>query len=150
MGVRAWLGQYLAAAVVFLGLDLLWLGLVARPWYAALLGDLLAEDPRAGAAVAFYAVYVAGLVHFVTAPAVRAGSLRSAVLGGGFLGLVCYAAWDLTSLAVLADFPALLVPLDLAWGAAVSAATAAATYGVAARVPALRPAPAGHRDAPGR
>lgn len=123
--MRSWVGQYVVAAVVFCVLDGLWLGVVAQRLYDDQLGALLAEDPVAGAAVAFYALFVAGLVFFVVDPALRLGSVRHAALTGGFFGLVTYATWDLTNLAVLRDFPAALVPIDLAWGTVLSATVAA-------------------------
>jgi uncharacterized membrane protein len=127
--------QYAVAAVVFLVLDLLWLGTLAKPLYDDQLGELLRDPPNVGAAVAFYALFVAGLVFFVIEPAVRAGSWRRAVGTGAFFGLVTYATWDLTSLAVLEGFPALLVPVDLAWGAFLSAAVSATTWAVVRVLP---------------
>ena len=131
----AWAGQYAVAAVVFLALDLVWLTTVAQRLYDDKLGDLLRDPPNVGAAVAFYALFVAGLVFFVVEPAVRAGAWRRAVLTGAFFGLVTYATWDLTNLAVIEGFPAVLVPIDLAWGAFVSAAVAGVTFLVARRLP---------------
>jgi uncharacterized membrane protein len=127
--------QYAVAALVFLVLDLVWLGVVAQRLYDDQLGDLLRDPPNVGAAVAFYALFVAGLVFFVIEPAVRAASGRQALLTGAFFGLVTYATWDLTSLAVLEGFPAALVPVDLAWGAFVSAAVSVATYAVVRALP---------------
>ncbi len=132
-------GQYAVAMVVFLALDLVWLGVVAQPLYDDQLGDLLRDPPNVGAAVAFYALFVAGLLFFVVDPALRAGSWRRAWLGGAFFGLVTYATWDLTNLAVLDGFPLAVVPVDLAWGALLSATVAGTTYAVARRMPALRP-----------
>ena len=87
--------------------------------------------------VIFYAIFVAGLVYFAIAPAVDERSARTAIVRGAAFGFVTYATWDLTSLAVLADFPAALVPVDLAWGAVLSASVATVTTAVALRVPAL-------------
>jgi len=137
VSLRAWVGRYLVAVATFLVLDLLWLGVVAARLYEELLGDLLADQPNALAATAFYALFLVGLLHFVVHPALARGSVRRAARDGAFFGLVTYATWDLTSLAVLADFPAALVPVDLAWGALLSAAVAAVTTTVALRVPAL-------------
>jgi uncharacterized membrane protein len=127
VSIRTAVGQYLVAAAVFLVLDLVWLGVVAQPLYDRLLGDLLAPEPVVGAAVAFYALFVAGLVLFVVDPAVRAGSPRRAAATGAAFGLVTYATWDLTSLAVLRDFPAALVPVDLAWGTFLASTVSALT-----------------------
>ncbi len=137
MSLRAWAGRYLVAAVTFLVLDLLWLGVVAAGLYEELLGDLLAEEPNALAATAFYALFLVGLLHFVVHPAVTERSLRRAARDGAFFGLVAYATWDLTSLAVLAGFPAALVPVDLAWGAVLSGAVATVTTAAALRLPAM-------------
>ncbi len=137
MSLRAWAGRYLVAAATFLVLDLLWLGVVAAGLYEDLLGDLLAEQPNALAATAFYALFLVGLLHFVVDPALSRRSVARAARDGALFGLVTYATWDLTSLAVLADFPAALVPIDLAWGALLSASVATVTAAVARRVPAL-------------
>jgi uncharacterized membrane protein len=137
VSVRAWAGRYLVAAATFLVLDLLWLGVVAVRLYEDLLGDLLAEQPNALAATAFYALFLVGLLHFVVDPALARGSVAWAARDGALFGLVTYATWDLTSLAVLADFPAALVPVDLAWGALLSASVASVTTAVARRIPAL-------------
>ena len=137
MSPRAWVGRYLVAVAAFLVLDLVWLGVVAVRLYERLLGDLLAEEPNALAAGAFYALFLVGLLHFVVHPALTRRSVGRAARDGALFGLVTYATWDLTSLAVLADFPAALVPIDLAWGAVLSAAVASVTTAVALRVPAL-------------
>lgn len=138
MSLRPLVGQYLVAAVVFLVLDLAWLGLVAQGLYERLLGDLLAEQPNVAAAVAFYAIFLAGLVYFVIAPAVEERSLRSALFRGAAFGLVTYATWDLTSLAVIEGFPAAIVPIDMAWGAVLAAAVSTVTFLASQRVAGLR------------
>lgn len=128
MTTKAAAGQYVIAAVVFLLLDLAWLGLVADRLYEHFLGDLLADSPNAAAAVVFYAIFVAGLVYFVIAPAVAERSARAAAVRGAAFGFVTYATWDLTSLAVLEGFPVEIVPIDLAWGTFVASAVSTTTY----------------------
>lgn len=128
MKLRSAAGQYLVAAVVFLAIDLVWLGLVAPGLYDHFLGDLLAESPNVAAAAVFYAIFVAGLVYFVIAPAIEERSLRAAIVRGAAFGFVTYATWDLTSLAVIDGFPVGIVPIDLAWGSFLAAAVSAATY----------------------
>ncbi|MGB3593278.1 MAG: DUF2177 family protein [Ornithinimicrobium sp.] len=134
-----WVGHYLVAAVIFGLMDFVWLTIVALPMYEAELGDLLAESPNMPAALAFYVIYIGGVTYFASNPAILAGSLRKAVVSGAVLGLVAYATWDLTNLAVLEGFPATVVAADLAWGAFATAATAGLTYAVCRRIPALHP-----------
>lgn len=128
MSLRSTVSQYFIAAVVFLALDLVWLGLVAQGLYEHFLGDLLADSPNAVAAFVFYAIFVAGLVYFVIAPAIEEESARTAVVRGAAFGFVTYATWDLTSLAVIEGFPVGIVPIDMAWGTFLAAAVSLATY----------------------
>jgi uncharacterized membrane protein len=128
MSLRSAVGQYLLAAVVFLALDLVWLSLVAQGLYEHFLGDLLADSPNAAAAFVFYAIFVAGLVYFVITPAVEEQSARTALVRGAAFGLITYATWDLTSLAVIEGFPVGIVPIDMAWGTFLAAAVSTTTY----------------------
>jgi uncharacterized membrane protein len=132
----SWPVQYVVAVAAFCLVDLVWLGLVAPALYEHFLGDLLADEANVVAAGLFYALFVAGLVFFVVRPALERGSLRWALGAGAFFGLVTYATWDLTNLAVLRGFPAGLVPIDLAWGAVLSATVSGLTYAVVRRLPA--------------
>jgi len=63
----------------------------------------------------------------VVVPALERGRVAGAFGSGAFFGLVTYATWDLTSLAVLEGFPASLVPIDLAWGAVLASSVAGGT-----------------------
>jgi uncharacterized membrane protein len=128
MSLRSAVGQYLVAAMVFLALDLVWLSLIAPGLYEHFLGDLLADSPNAVAAAVFYAIFVAGLVYFAIAPAVDDQSVRAALVRGAAFGLVTYATWDLTSLAVIEGFPVALVPVDMAWGTFLAATASTSTY----------------------
>ncbi len=133
--MSSWVVQYVVAALVFTLLDFIWLGTVAKSVYNDRLGSLLADSPNLVAAVAFYALFVAGLVFFVIHPAVADGSWTRALLAGAFFGLVTYATWDLTNLAVLRDFPFSIVPIDMAWGSALAAGVSTATYAVCRALP---------------
>ncbi|MGD2155027.1 MAG: DUF2177 family protein [Gemmatimonadales bacterium] len=119
---------YAVSLAAFLILDFAWLGLIARGFYRQQLGHLLSPDVRWSAAVVFYLIFVAGVVVFAVLPAVERGSLGRALLLGGFFGLVAYAAYDLTNLATLRDFPTLVAVVDVVWGTVLTAAVAALGY----------------------
>lgn len=119
---------YGASAVVFFGLDLLWLGVVARGFYARQMGDLLREQPSFGVAGMFYAVYVAGIVLFAVLPALQSQSWRTALLLGVALGVVAYGTYDFTNLATLRRWPVTLTAVDLVWGSLLTGLAATAGY----------------------
>ena len=119
---------YGASAVVFFGLDLLWLGVVARGFYARQMGDLLREQPNLGVAGVFYAVYVAGIVLFAILPALQNQSWWTALLLGVALGVVAYATYDLTNLATLRRWPLALAAVDVVWGGVLTGLAATAGY----------------------
>ena len=125
---------YAVALPVFLALDLLWLGVVARRFYREKIGWLLRDSPDWPPALLFYALFVAGIVFFVVMPALDKASLRHALLAGAFFGLVAYAAYDLTNQALTRDWPWLVTVVDMAWGALISATVAGATFWIARRL----------------
>jgi uncharacterized membrane protein len=114
---------YIATLVVFLAIDMVWLGWIARSTYVAEMGDLIRKQPNIAAAVAFYLLYAAGLMFFAINPGVKAGSVMQAVLLGGALGLVAYGTYDLTNLSVVNGFGVKIALIDLVWGTFLSAIT---------------------------
>ncbi len=128
----AWIAAYLAAGAVFLGADALWLSLAGPRLYRPTLGPLLAYEFNAFAAIAFYLIYLAGVLTLAIAPALASGRPRDAALKGLTLGLVAYATYDLTNQATLRIWSTRLTVLDMLWGGGLTAAAALAGY-VAAR-----------------
>lgn len=119
------LKMYAVGVVTCFAMDLVWLGVIAKGFYQRQLGQLMRPDVQWLPAVLFYLIYVAALVVFVAAPAVERQSVARAVGYGAFFGLAAYAAFDLTGLALLRNFPARVAVVDLAWGAFLSAAVSA-------------------------
>ena len=107
---------YIATMIAGLAIDSIWLGVVARNLYKNQLGSLLAESPNWFAAIAFYLLFVVGVVVFAIAPAISAGSPWKALALGSLLGLVTYATYDLTNHATLKNWPLIITLVDLAWG----------------------------------
>ncbi|VTU22276.1 putative membrane protein [Variovorax sp. PBS-H4] len=126
MSIRQFLTAYAASALVFLAIDASWLATMANRLYRPAIGHLMRADMDIKAAVTFYALYVAGIVIFAIVPAVEARSWTSALGRGALLGLFAYATYDFTNQATLKDWPWRLTLIDLAWGAFVTAAAAAA------------------------
>ena len=119
------------ALPVFFAIDMIWLGLVAKDFYRAQIGELMKPDVNWTAAIIFYLIFIAGLVVFVITPAVDKGSRTHALLYGALFGLVCYATYDLTNLAVAKDWPLLVTIVDLVWGAVLASSVSIVTYFIA-------------------
>lgn len=106
--------------------DAFWLGVVAKTFYRAHIGWLLAASPNFVAAGAFYVLYGIGISVFVVEPALSANGspLRAAAMGALF-GLVAYATYDLTNQSTVKNWPLLVTAVDLAWGAFLTALVSA-------------------------
>lgn len=113
--------SYLLTFVVFLLVDLLWLGIIAKNIYQKYLGDLLSDKVNWTAAFIFYFIYVAGVSIFAIYPAVQKDSVFNAIMMGALFGLFTYATYDLTNLATLKGWPLPIVFIDILWGVILSA-----------------------------
>ncbi len=125
---------YAIALPVFFAIDMLWLGLIAKNFYRAQIGGLMKADINWAAAIIFYLIFISGLVVFVITPAVEKGSWTHALLFGALFGLVCYATYDLTNLAVARDWPLLVTLVDLIWGAVLAASVSTITYFIMSKI----------------
>jgi uncharacterized membrane protein len=121
---------YAIALPTFLVIDLVWLGIVARSFYQNQLGQLMRANVNWPAAILFYLLFVVGIVVLVVWPAIERQSFLRALLHGALLGLVTYAAYDLTNLAVLEGFPRVVALVDLAWGTVLCASVSTITYSI--------------------
>jgi uncharacterized membrane protein len=122
---------YVATLIVFAIVDFVWLGFVAKDLYRNGIGHLMAPSPNWPPAVAFYLLYIVGLVYFAVSPALGADAWTRALIDGALFGFFCYATYDLTNYATLKGWPLTIVVADLAWGAFVSAVAATAGFFIA-------------------
>ncbi len=122
-----WVLTWLGVGGAFGILDALWLTQMFERLYKPALGPLMAPGLRLDAAVAFYLMYVTGLVLLAVRPTVLAGGgVRAAALRGASLGAFAYATYDLTNLSTLAGWPVHVSVIDIAWGTFASATSSAA------------------------
>lgn len=114
--------------LVFLTIDLLWLGVAAKKFYANQMGTLMKDNPNWIAAIIFYLFFVAAMLFFVINPAMAKQSWQYALFAGMFFGLVAYMTYDLTNLATLKNWPLLLTFVDIAWGTVLAGAVSLISY----------------------
>jgi uncharacterized membrane protein len=91
--------------------------------FADNVGDITLKTPRMVPAILFYVLYLSGIVIFVngSAPSNRVHNLPH----GTLFGLFCYATFELTNMALLKHWEWAVVVPDMAWGAVLTAVSAA-------------------------
>lgn len=115
---------FAAAAATMLLLDGVWLTMMAST-YRRLFGEQLLEHFRIAPAVAFYVLYLAGVIVMVVAPALDSDAGYPTVAArGAMLGLMAYGTYALTNYATLKVYGGQLAAMDLVWGPVLTAATA--------------------------
>ncbi len=124
---------YIISAITFLVLDALWLGLIAKPLYTTEMGGLMADDPNMIAAAVFYVLYIFGVLYFAIMPHMSGGSLTQVAISGALFGLIAYATYDLTGLAVIQNWSTKLAIIDIIWGAVVTCLSAVTGYWAAVK-----------------
>jgi len=111
---------YALALVVFVVIDLIWLGVIAKDFYFSELRDLIAPQINMAAAGVFYLLYPAGIVVFAVMPGLENQSIARAGILGTMLGLMAYGTYDLTNLATVKGWPIKMALVDMVWGGALT------------------------------
>ncbi len=125
MNLKQALIAYAATTAVFLALDAVWLTTMAERLYRPALGRLMLDRPDALPAVAFYLVYIVGVLVFAVLPGLESRRWTTALGLGALLGLVAYGAYDLTNQATLRGWSWRVTLADLCWGTFVTGVAAA-------------------------
>ncbi len=121
-----YLVAYAGCAIVMAVLDFAWLSTMVGPLYRRNLPGMLADNPNMVAAVAFYLIYIVGILIFAVRPALVGGDWKMAASYGALFGFFAYATYDLTNLATLKVWSLRVSLIDMAWGAALTAISASA------------------------
>lgn len=128
------LATYLSTTLVMVVIDLVWLGLIAKPMYQAGIGHLMTDKPNLVAAFSFYALFPIGLMIFAILPEAASTTWQRTAWLAALFGFFAYATYDLTNLATLKDYPLQLALIDMLWGSLVSAVAASAGRWVFSRI----------------
>ncbi|MBL6623509.1 MAG: DUF2177 family protein [Rhizobiales bacterium] len=107
---------YIIVLTIFLIIDVIWLGFIAKKFYFGNLGYILADKPNMQAAAIFYSLYVVGILIFSTIPALRDGSANTALIYGALFGFFAYLTYDMTNYSTLKDWPLQVSIVDTIWG----------------------------------
>lgn len=125
---------YLAALVTMVAADMAWLAVMAPRYYRPTLGDIMISGVNLPPAILFYVLYPIGIVIFAINPALKTGSIGTAVLYGALFGFFTYATYDLTNQATLRNWTMQLTLIDVAWGTILAAAASAVAFWVVTKL----------------
>lgn len=125
---------YFITLPVFLAIDMIWLTIISRKFYAQQLGYLMKTNVNLVAAGLFYLLFVVGLVVFSVLPALEKSSWSQALLLGALLGLISYATYDLTNLATIKDWPLAVTVVDMVWGTILGASVSLISYLIVSKI----------------
>jgi uncharacterized membrane protein len=123
----------LTLSVLFL-LDILWLSVIAKEFYAVHLGYLMRSSILWLPALLFYVFNTIGILIFAVKPALKSKSISKAVVLGALYGLCTYGAYDFTNQATIKNWPLILTIVDLTWGIVLSAAVSGIGFSIGKRL----------------
>jgi len=98
---------------IFLGIDLIWLGKISKSFYDKQF-QAFERTLNWPAAILVYILIPLGILFFVLPKA--AGNPLLGLMWGAIFGLVVYGVYDLTNLAILANWTLKLTVVDILWG----------------------------------
>lgn len=128
MNILKLLYTYLFSLAIFLGIDFVWLGFIAKNMYQEKIGHLMASSPKLLPAGVFYLTFVVGVLLFTVLPGLKEDSLIKTLLLAAAFGFFTYSTYDLTNLATLKDWPLIVTIIDIIWGMFIASVTALAGF----------------------
>ena len=127
--IAKYIVAYLATGLSFLLIDSIWLRNAYKKLYQPEIGDILyAGGFRLGPAIAFYLLYILGIMIFAVGPALLDGKWQTALIWGALFGFFCYMTYDLTSFAVLKQWTLKVTIADIIWGTFLTGGSALGGY----------------------
>ena len=121
------LQTFVVAFLVFMVIDIAYLGFIGRKFVQSQLGHLMGPT-NWPIAILFYIQFIFGLIYFVIDPALAIGDPNEAFVNGILYGFFMYATYELTNYAILKKWPAGFVIPDIIWGTFLSASVSIITF----------------------
>ena len=120
--------NYLSTLVPLITLDMLWILVLAKKFYAEQMGFLFSKNINTIPVLFFYPLYALGVLMLAVLPAIISSSWIEALWRGALLGLVAYGAYDLTNHATIPNWPLPVTLVDIGWGVIVTSFTSVIAY----------------------
>ena len=104
------LKPFIIAIVLFVILDMIFFGVIAKKFYKSEIGSSMLDNPRFWSAAIVYILLALGLVLFILP------TNMNIFLAGALFGLIVYGVYDFTNYTFLKSWTLPVVWLDVAWG----------------------------------
>lgn len=117
---------FITAFISYLILDLLWLGVIIKPFNTRILAPWLGELKMIPA-VMVYVLLAVGFTFFVLP---KITTIGTAFLWGALLGAIIYGVYDFTNYATIANWPIKFLLVDWAWGTVSGGLVSVIVYSV--------------------
>lgn len=122
--ITKYLIGYIATGISFAVIDSVWLRTMYTRLYVPEIGPVLMNGMRLGPAIAFYLLYILGIMVFAVGPALSSGKWQTALIQGAMFGFFCYMTYDLTNYATLKVWSLKVTILDMIWGTVLTGGAA--------------------------
>jgi uncharacterized membrane protein len=133
--IAKYITGYIATGIAFALIDSVWLRSMYTRLYQPEIGELLYRGGvRMGPAIAFYLLYILGMMVFAVGPALKSGQWQTALVQGAMLGFFCYMTYDLTNYATLKVWSLKVTVLDVIWGTVLTGSASLAGYWITSKV----------------
>jgi uncharacterized membrane protein len=126
--ITKYLIAYIATGISFAVIDSVWLRTMYTRLYVPEIGEMLMKGMRLGPAIAFYLLYILGIMVFAVGPALSSGKWQTALIQGAMFGFFCYMTYDLTNYATLKVWSLKVTVLDMIWGTFLTGGAALGGY----------------------
>ncbi len=126
---------YVATGISFALIDSIWLRSMYTKLYKPEIGEMMMSGGfRMGPAIAFYLLYIAGMLYFAVGPAMASGKWQTALIQGAALGFICYMTYDLTNYATLKVWSLKVTIADIIWGTVLTGSASLAGYWITSKI----------------
>ncbi|MRR36417.1 DUF2177 family protein [bacterium] len=122
------LGVYGLVVIAFFAIDFVWLWVIVPRVYRGKHGEALQKRPHVSGTMAFYLIYLIGLVALAIVPALEKGNVWAALWRGSLFGLIAYMTYDITSQTNLKSWPLRITVIDVVWGVVINSVVAVVGY----------------------
>jgi len=119
---------YALIVFIFLILDALWLGLIAKSSYTESMGSIMREKFIIWPWFVFYTFYGFAILYLTILPNMNATSVLPVAISALVLGAASYGAYNLTGYAIIKNWPLNITIQDLLWGSFVTTASATGAF----------------------